>query len=171
MDEESYFKVEAPTRSKMEPHREWVNETLTNYPLMKNAVIYDRLKEEYPDLKLNFSAFTKWMQQFRVTNGYMQDKRYYSKVPDTVPGAEAQVDMGQTFLKSVNGYKIKVYFFAMVLSYSRMKYVFFITRPFTSRLFCYAHERAFEYFGGRPEILMYDQDRIIDIKDCLTDAC
>ncbi|HDZ42235.1 MAG TPA: IS21 family transposase, partial [Bacteroidetes bacterium] len=41
-----------------------------------------------------------------------------------------------------------VYFFTMVLSRSRCKFVYHSLTPFTSALTVYAHVKAFEYFGG-----------------------
>ena len=32
---------------------------------------------------------------------------------------------------------------------------------FDTELAIYAHERAFEYFGGKPEKIVYDQDRVL----------
>lgn len=63
------------------------------------------------------------------------------------------------------GAEIKVYFFCMVLSYSRMKYAFFSVDPFTALGFIYAHEKAFKYFGGRTETIVYDQDRVMVISE------
>ena len=45
----------------------------------------------------------------------------------------------------------KSIFFAIVLARSRYKFTFFARRPFDTELAIYAHECAFEYFGGKPE--------------------
>ena len=56
---------------------------------------------------------------------------------------------------------LKVYFFVMVLSRSRYKYVWFSTKPFNTAMTVYAHELAFRYYGGRPKKVLYDQDKVL----------
>ncbi len=51
-------------------------------------------------------------------------------------------------------------FFALVLSRSRYKYVFFQTTPFTGKTAVQAHEQAFRYIEGIPGKLLYDQDSV-----------
>ena len=42
-------------------------------------------------------------------------------------------------------------------------------RPFDTELAIYAHECAFEYFGGKPEKILYDQDRVLISRENLGD--
>ena len=60
-------------------------------------------------------------------------------------------------------------FFAIVLARSRYKFTCFSRRPFDTELAIYAHERAFEYFGGKPEKIVYDQDRVLISRENLGD--
>lgn len=60
-------------------------------------------------------------------------------------------------------------FFAIVLARSRYKFTFFARRPFDTELAIYAHECAFEYFGGKPEKILYDQDRVLISRENLGD--
>ena len=48
----------------------------------------------------------------------------------------------------------------MVLARSRHKYVYFTTQPFTTQTAIIAHEKAFTYFQGMPEEVVYDQDKL-----------
>ena len=68
-------------------------------------------------------------------------------------GEQVQVDFGEYNIRIADGKRKKVRFFAMVLSRSRMKYVYFSHKPFTSQTIIYAHERAFEFFGSIPKTL------------------
>src|SRR5690606_36831216 len=86
-------------------------------------------------------------------------------VEETPYGAHAQVDFGSDNLRSNQGTRIKVYFFAMVLSRSRYKYVCFSLMPFTAQSTIEAHERAFSFFQGVPDTLVYDQDRVFMIDE------
>lgn len=56
-----------------------------------------------------------------------------------------------------DGRRVKVYFFVMVLCRSRKKYIWFSKVPFTSELAIYAHEKAFEYYGGKPLKIINDK--------------
>ena len=55
---------------------------------------------------------------------------------------------------------VRVYFFCMLLSYNRMRFVYFSIAPFTTETACVAHDYAFKFFGGRTESILYDQDRL-----------
>jgi hypothetical protein len=73
---------------------------------------------------------------------------------ETKPGEQAQVDFG-VFKYEEQGRERKVYAFVMVMSYSRAMYVEFVDRQDTATLIrCHVH--AFEYFGGVPEHILYD---------------
>ena len=87
-------------------------------------------------------------------------RRTYRRGPNT-PGDEAQVDMGQKKITDMYGNKRDIYMFVMVMGYSRMKYAYFQDKPFVASDFIYAHELAFKYFGGVPNVLVYDQDRVM----------
>ena len=64
-----------------------------------------------------------------------------------------------------DGKRKKVKFFVMVLSRSRMKYVWFLDKPFTSQSVATAHENAFAFFGGIPNTIVYDQDRTMIVDE------
>lgn len=53
-----------------------------------------------------------------------------------------------------------VYFFAILLSRSRYKYVRFQERSFTGKDAVECHDMAFSYFQRIPQKLLYDQDRV-----------
>lgn len=63
------------------------------------------------------------------------------------------------------GERIKVFFFTMVLSRSRFKYVCFQDQHFTSELAIKAHEKAFAFFGGMPDEIVYDQDKVFLVSE------
>jgi transposase len=75
------------------------------------------------------------------------------------------VDFGEYNLRDVNGKRVKVWFFVMVLSRSRFKYVWFSEHPFTSELAIGAHEKAFGCFGGIPDEIVYDQDKVFIVDE------
>ncbi|HBE43059.1 MAG TPA: hypothetical protein DDW27_18010, partial [Bacteroidales bacterium] len=84
-----------------------------------------------------------------------------------IDGYQAQVDFGVYGMRCSNGKRRKVYFFAMVLSRSRMKFVWFKDAPFTTVDVIYAHEMAFEFFGGISRVIVYDLDRTMVVDENL----
>ncbi len=84
---------------------------------------------------------------------------------ESPPGYEAQIDFGQYRMKDMYGKPVRVYFFCMVLAYSRMHYVYFSRDPFTTKTAIQAHEYAFQYFGGRTQMIVYDQDRVFVVDE------
>jgi transposase len=68
-------------------------------------------------------------------------------------------------MEDMYGKKVKVYIFAMVLSFSRKKYIYLQDKPFTAESFVMAHDMAFKYYGGRPSEIVYDQDRVLAVSE------
>lgn len=72
------------------------------------------------------------------------------------PGLYAQVDWGHFSARLPDGSSIKLYAFVSTLVYSRAMYLEWTTRmDLATLLRC--HEHAFEYLGGVPSYLVYDQ--------------
>jgi hypothetical protein len=75
---------------------------------------------------------------------------------ETEPGYQAQVDFGEFQVAKADGSVEKLFLFSMILGYSRRMYAELIERcDLPSFLDC--HIRAFEYFGGVPEQILYDR--------------
>jgi transposase len=68
-------------------------------------------------------------------------------VEETAYGMQAQVDFGEYNLRDNHGKRVKVFFFTMVLSRSRYKYVWFFIERFTVEI-AMAHEKAYIFIGG-----------------------
>ena len=127
--------------------------------------IHDHLKENFSDLpEVSGRTVFSYVEHIRAKYGIPKEEeknpRPYEKQPETPYGKYAQVDFGERWQQDALGNSVKVYFFAMVMSRSRHKYVYFSERPFTTAMAVYAHELAFEFYGGVPERIMYDQDRV-----------
>lgn len=75
---------------------------------------------------------------------------------ETPPGKQAQCDWTEVGRYPLaDGRRLYVYAFVMVLCYSRMRYVEFST-SMRQEVLIDCHQRAFEYFGGVPEMILYD---------------
>jgi hypothetical protein len=91
--------------------------------------------------------------------------RQYSEVAEQALGYQAQADMGQMLMKDMYGVSVRIYIFTMVMSHSRKKYVYIQDRPYNAQDFIEAHDKAFRYFGGRTEEIVYDQDRVMAVSE------
>ncbi len=70
------------------------------------------------------------------------------------PGKDAQVDYGEASVV-LEGQTIKLYGFEMRLNYSRHKFQMYFPTP-NMESFLEGHVRAFQFFGGVPERISYD---------------
>jgi transposase len=83
-------------------------------------------------------------------------------LPLSHPPGEAQVDFGEATVK-LAGEEIKVALFVMTLPYSGAIFMQVFPRECTET-FLEGHRRAFEYFGGVPRRISYDNTSIAVIK-------
>lgn len=75
---------------------------------------------------------------------------------ETAPGKQAQADWAYCGrFPDGSGRQLSVYAFIMVLGYSRMSFVCFTTSMDLPSLIG-AHQQAFEFFGGIPQEILYD---------------
>jgi len=75
---------------------------------------------------------------------------------ETEPGFQAQADFGEFQMEEASGAIKKIYLFSMILGYSRRIYAEFVDQcDLPTFLDC--HIRAFEYFGGVTEEILYDR--------------
>ncbi len=83
-------------------------------------------------------------------------------LPLSHPPGEAQVDFGEATVK-LSGQETKVALFVMTLPYSGAIFIQVFPRECTET-FLEGHRQAFEFFGGVPERISYDNSRIAVIK-------
>lgn len=160
----------AKTRiKKADDYREFVLECLTKYPDMSAAQIYDWIKERYCLETLEFQerAFRNYVKAIRAEYDIKKtsSQRQYEAVDELPPGKQGQVDMGEISVETTSGRFKKIYCFGMVLSHSRQKFVLWQERPFTTESFILAHVKAFDFYGGRPREIVYDQDKILAVSE------
>lgn len=155
----------------LSPYEVFVADNLKEYPETSTAQIHDWLKEHHPDLPevstrtvFNFVMFVR--QKYNIPYEPPLGRSFFP-VQELAYGYQAQVDFGQYNMRCSNGKRKKVYFFAMVLSRSRMKFTWFKDCPFTTGDVIYAHEKSFEFFGGIPKVIVYDQDRTMVVDENL----
>ena len=113
--------------------------------------MYERLRDEH-GFTGHVSTVRRFVAHLRKTTGDV----YFPLQFD--PGEEAQMDWGEAKV-IVNGRERKVPFFAMRLCYSKASYVRVYERQQREMLLD-GHVHAFEFFGGVPRRLAYDNMKV-----------
>ena len=154
---------------KADPHKDFVMECLLKYPDMSAAQLYDWIKERscLETLAFQERCFRDYVKSIREEYDIRKPEtsRQYEAMDELPPGRQAQVDMGEISLETTNGRHKKVYCFGMVMTHSRYKYILWQEKPFTTDTFVQAHIKAFAFFGGRPQEMVYDQDKILAVSE------
>jgi transposase len=150
----------------------FVKQKLTEFQDTSTAQIHDWLKEYYPDFPqvsprtvFNFVMYVRQLYNIPV----VKPVREYFPIPELPYGEQAQVDFGEYNLRKTDGSRQRVKFFVMVMAHSRMKYIWFQSKPFTAQSVCQAHENAFAFFDGIPNTIVYDQDRTMVVDENIGD--
>lgn len=161
-----WMAASAVKTKKLDPYKEQILSWLEEHPDLSAAQVQDWLKERYGMLEVGGSTIRAYVASLREDYQIPKliQKRQYEAVPDPPMGQQAQVDFG-TFVTQKGKVDVRLWFITFVLAHSRYKYVEWLDRPFTVKDVKQAHERAFEYFGGMPEKLVYDQDILIAVSE------
>jgi transposase len=160
---ESFLSAQSSRGKLLLPYEAFVRDRLEMYRDTPAAQMHDWLKEHHQDFpqvnqKTVFN-FVRWVRH-KYNLPYEHPVRDYMVVQETPYGLQGQVDFGEYNMRCSDGRRVKMYFFTMVLSRSRSKYVCFSSKPFTSQSAILAHESAFNYIGGIPVEVVYYQDRV-----------
>lgn len=176
MDQEGYEQYllrSCQRKKRLSDYEGFVADKLSTFQDTSAAQVHDWLKEshvDFPDVTprtvYNFVMFVR--QKHNIP--FVSIHREYFPVGELPYGEQAQVDFGEYNMRLSNGKRKKVKFFAMVLSRSRMKYIWFLDKPFTAETVAQTHENAFRFFGGIPKTIVYDQDRTMVVDENLGDV-
>jgi len=112
--------------------------------------IFERLRDEHG-----------YAGGLTIVKDYVHDRRLRQRevfVPLGHPAGHAQVDFGEA-IGIIGGLERKIHFFAFDLPYSDACFV--VAYPAeTSEAFCDGHVRAFSFFGGVPQSILYDNTKL-----------
>jgi transposase len=137
----------APRPSKLEPYKTYMGRRLQEYPELSGAKLFDEIRRQgyaggYTVLKEHIA-------------GIRPARREVFLRLETLPGEQAQVDWANCGTIVIGNAKRKLSCFVMVLSWSRMTYLeFTLSQTLGDFLACHVH--AFEFFGGIPKKILYD---------------
>ena len=151
-----------------EPFRSTVIEVLRNNASNKRLCIssvYDVLEEKFiengpfdelPGNEQTLRNYVKYLRKNGIVESSQKDTRIYDHVFDTPPGEQMLVDFGE---QKIDGGG-KVHFLCLLLRYSRYLLVYAQDHKFNADEACRCMYRAFCKLGGRPRVLVIDQDAV-----------
>jgi len=145
------------------PFEKLYREHLERYPKYRASRLYRDFIKDHPEIKISDRTFRSFIRKIKDDIDF-KEVRYFTPV-EYLPGVQIQVDPGELKVQSISGDQFKVYFIVFILSYSRKKYVYFQTRPINTVDFIHAHQSCFEYMGYIPQQMVYDQTKLVVIKE------
>lgn len=154
---------------KLDAYRDFIIQELRDAPFLSSMQVLDHLKEHFPDFPVvSEKTVYNYVMRIREEEGIPKQgepTRQMHKLPEFEYGEQAQVDWGEQWMSDTSGRRVKVWFFCMIMSRSRMRFVYFRNTPFTTKTTIYAHHLAFQFFGGMPRQVLYDQDRKMLVRE------
>ena len=154
------YRLTGPKPSKLDPYKAQIDQWLEEAPYSAVRIL-EKLKEQ--GFEGRYSIVKEYVRGKKMDFNEKATVRF-----ETMPGQQGQVDWGffEDHTVVEEGKTKKLYCFLMVLGYSRMRYIEFVTDMSTSTLIR-CHQNAFRYFGGYPEEILYDNMKQVVIKRLL----
>lgn len=142
-----------PRASKLDPYKDYLRARLGQIPLISGVRLFEEIQTQgYTGA---CSILRDFLRPLRAQHAHDLTVRF-----ETLPGQQAQVDWGSFGMLAEESLTSKLYGFVFVLGYSRAMYVEFTTsQAIESLLRCHLH--AFEYLGGYPQELLYDNMKTV----------
>ncbi len=164
-DEEIVENLNSPQREKLlDEYKDYIVLQLRKYPKLRSTKIKRKLEAKISKEIASERTYRNYVGELKKTIAVKQ-QRYYEPVIDMVAGVQCQVDMGEIRRVEIGGKATTIYFIVFVLSYSRMMYVGVSDKPINTELFIQMHDEAFSYFDGVVEECVYDQTKLVVIKE------
>jgi len=134
--------------SLVDPFIPLIKDTLLKYPTLRASRLYQMVKERgYSGGPDHFRSIVSRFRPRPPAEAYLRLR--------TLPGEQGQVDWGHFGKLRIGKGERALSAFVMVLSASRMLFLrFFLGQAQSS--FLAGHQHAFDFFGGVPRVLLYD---------------
>jgi transposase len=143
-----YHRADRP--SKLDPFKDYLTTRLADFPSLPAITLFEEIRERGYDGGMSI------LKDF--TYPYRQKRREPVVRFETPPGRQAQVDWAHLGRHELSGVTTPLYLFVMVLGYSRALFAEVVTRTDID-IFLALHVRAFGFFGGMPEEILYDNQK------------
>ena len=151
-DEPVRYRARPPVARKVDAYRGIVETRLAEYPKLSAVRLFEEIKAA--GYEGGYTQLKEFVRSVRPTPPADPVVRF-----ETAPGHQAQVDFAEFRLPWGKRYALVV-----VLGYSRMMWLQFYSRQ-TMAVLIRGLERAFEFLGGVPNELLFDQLKAVIIDD------
>jgi len=155
------YTLSEPKPSKLDPYKQQIDVWLDEAPYSAIRIL-EKLQEQ------GFNGGYSIVKSY--VSGRKNDLDEKATVRfETMPGLQGQMDWGffEDHRVCEDGTWKKLYCFLLILGYSRVRYIEFVTDMSTNTLIR-CHANAFRYFGGYPEEILYDNMKQVVVKRLLT---
>ncbi len=149
---------------KLDDYRDYLVNLLKTLPKLSAVKIARKLHQKFGLTPSSDRSLRRYIQRLRQQVATAQD-RYFEPILEHVPGIQCQVDPGELRGVMVADKELILYFVVFLLSHSRLMYVGLSFRPIDTQTFIQLHDEAFRYFAGVTEECVYDQTRLVVIKE------
>lgn len=159
-DTKPVYQLTEAKPSKLDPYKEQIDLWLEEAPYSATR-IWEKVQENGFE-----GGYTIVKQYVRGKKEQLDEKATVRF--ETMPGLQGQVDWAffEDHRVFEDGKFKKLYCFLMILGYSRMRYIEFVTDMSTSTLIR-CHQNAFRYLHGYPEEILYDNMKQVVVKRLL----
>lgn len=155
---------DAERQKKLDKYKDYIVHLLQRYPKLTATKIKRKLEAKIKEEAASERTYRNYVNGLKETIAVKQ-KRYYEPVIDMVAGVQCQVDPGEIRGVLIGGIPTTIYFAVFVLSYSRLMHVAVSDRPINTSQFIKMHDEAFRHFAGVVEECVYDQTKLVVIKE------
>lgn len=126
------------------------------YDVLEERFIENGSMEALPGNQQTLRNYVRYLRENGVVEDTPENRRIYDHVFDTPPGEQMILDFGEERLAP----GFRVHFICLLMRYSRKFCVFAQDHKFNAEEACRAIYRAFAKLGGRPWVLVIDQDAV-----------
>lgn len=142
-----------PRPSKLDEFKEHLRSRLGSHPGLRATRLYREIRGQ--GFAGGYETVKRWCRAWRREKRSREGTVRF----ETSPGLQAQADWGESREVGFGtGEVVTRYFFAMVLAFSRLRFVVYLPEVTQSWLL-WAHTQAFAFFGGVPERILYDNPK------------
>jgi transposase len=141
--------------SKLDPFKPYLRTRLDRAPFSAVRLFEEVKQQGYFGKLTGIKDFVREIKRGHILRAVMRF--------ETLPGQQAQVDWGEFGTIMENGVEKKLYCFFMILGYSRTRFVQFTTNTALPVFFA-CHMNAFQYLGGVPKEILYDNLKQVVLK-------
>jgi len=154
------YVLSEPKPSKLDPYKDQITVWLEEAPYSAQRIL-EKIREH------GFTGGHSIVREYVRNKKEQLDEKATVRF-ETMPGLQGQMDWAhfEDYTALEDGREKKLYCFLLVLGYSRMRYIEFVTDMNTNTMIR-CHANAFRYFGGYPEEILYDNMKQVVIKRLL----